>query len=198
MDPVVRKATQADNDAIATTLASAFYDDPLYSWFFPDASTRLRKLKGLFAYGSPRMALPYEATWITEEGTAVAVWHPPEAWPMRTIDQLRVIPGFARWAGRYTARLLRVMTAMDKAHPRDPPSWYLFMLGTAAGYRGRGLGSAVITPVLEQCDATGIPAYLETANLRNLPFYARHGFVELDPIEIGNAPTLMPMWREPR
>jgi GNAT superfamily N-acetyltransferase len=198
MQPAVRKATQADNDTIATTLASAFYDDPLYSWFFPDASTRLRRLHGLFAYCSPRMGLPHDATWINTEGTAVAVWLPPDASHLSLLEQLRVLPGFVRWAGRHTPRLLRAMAAMDKAHPREPPSWYLFMLGTAAGHRRRGLGSDAMAPMLGQCDSEGMPAYLETANLRNLPFYARHGFVELDPIEITDAPTLMPMWREPR
>ena len=31
-------------------------------------------------------------------------------------------------------------------------------------------------PVLERCDADGIPAYLESTKERNVGFYEQHGF----------------------
>ena len=195
----IRRATRADNDAIATALASAFHDDPLFSWFFPDARTRLGKLHGFFAYCNPRMALPHDETWINAEGTTVAVWLPPDKWKAPVSEQIRVLSGFVRWAGRHTPRILSTMATMEKSHPHDPPSWYLFVLGTAAEHQGKGHGSAVMAPVLDRCDNEGIPAYLESSNPRNIPFYARHGFVERAPLELGpGRPAVIPMWREPR
>ena len=52
--------------------------------------------------------------------------------------------------------------------------------------------------VLERCDEEGIPAYLESSNARNVPFYRRHGFGVTTELQIpGGGPMLWLMWREP-
>ena len=52
--------------------------------------------------------------------------------------------------------------------------------------------------MLERCDAEGMPAYLESSNVRNLPFHARHGFEVTGEIEVGKgAPVVTTMWRRP-
>lgn len=51
---------------------------------------------------------------------------------------------------------------------------------------------------LARCDVEGLPAYLESSNPRNLPFYERHGFEVLGKIQVGSSPTLVPMLRRPR
>jgi hypothetical protein len=52
--------------------------------------------------------------------------------------------------------------------------------------------------VLEECDRTGTPAYLEASGERNRSLYARHGFVERDPLPLpAGGPTVFPMWRDP-
>ena len=94
------------------------------------------------------------------------------------MQQLRLLPGFVRWSGRFTPRILNALTKMDKVHPHDPPSWYLLGLGTVKEHQGKGLGSAVLSHMLSRCDTEGLPAYLESSNPRNVPFYARHGFVD--------------------
>jgi GNAT superfamily N-acetyltransferase len=136
---------------------------------------------------------------VNDDITSVAVWIPPERWQMSMSEQLRVLPGFVRWARWHTPRILSTLTKMDKVHPHDPPSWYLLALGTEEAHQGKGLGSAVMSHVLDRCDAEGVPAYLESSNPRNIPFYARHGFVERPRLELGpGKPFLTPMWREPR
>jgi GNAT superfamily N-acetyltransferase len=199
MSPELRKATRADNDRIAATFASAFEDDPTFSWFFPDPASRRRRLHGFFAYCFPHMALPFDETWMTEDGAAVAVWIPPDQWKMPATQQLRMLPGFVRWAGRRTPRVLRTLGTMDKHHPHDPPSWYLLGLATEKERQSKGLGSALVSHMLQRSDAEGIPAYLESSCPRNIPFYARHGFVESDPLPLGEgAPIVTPMWRDAR
>ncbi|KAI0011027.1 hypothetical protein F4779DRAFT_616097 [Xylariaceae sp. FL0662B] len=49
-------------------------------------------------------------------------------------------------------------------------------------YHGRGIGSALIKPVLDVADAEGITAYLEAVPLA-APLYKRHGFVTVDKLE---------------
>ncbi len=67
---------------------------------------------------------------------------------------------------------------MGEVHQRlmTMPHTYLFILGTEPEYQGRGLGSALLTPLLARSLSQGLPCYLETFNPINLPFYERHGF----------------------
>ena len=72
------------------------------------------------------------------------------------------------------------------------------MLGTEPASQGQGLGSAVLGPVLEQCDADGVGAYLESSKERNIDFYARHGFRVTDELRLLRGPRMWGMWRDPR
>ena len=86
----------------------------------------------------------------------------------------------------------------DKIHPREK-HFYLQFLGVDPDHQGRGLGTALMRPVLERCDREGCGAYLENSNAVNTPYYKRMGFKVTGLIDMGNgAPALWPMWREPQ
>jgi len=72
------------------------------------------------------------------------------------------------------------------------------VLGTDPVEQGKGIGSALMRPVLERCDEEGIGAYLESSKHSNLAFYGRHGFDVTREIELTDGPTIWPMWRAPR
>jgi ribosomal protein S18 acetylase RimI-like enzyme len=115
--------------------------------------------------------------------------------------------GLARelWLVRHFAavcswsRLLKVQLAtapIIKAHPRVPHH-YLFVLGVDPEAQGKGVGRALLAPMLAVCDRDRLPAYLETANERNLGFYQSLGFTVTGEHAIANGPKLWFMLREP-
>jgi hypothetical protein len=54
-------------------------------------------------------------------------------------------------------------------------------------------------PVLDHCDAEGLPAYLESAQEHNVPFFRRHRFEAVEEVPLpGGGPLIWTMWREPR
>jgi len=54
-------------------------------------------------------------------------------------------------------------------------------------------------PILERCDAEGLPAYLEATKEKNVGFYRQHGFEVTDRLELPNGgPMMILMWREPQ
>ena len=94
-------------------------------------------------------------------------------------------------------RAVRGVETIERAHPREP-HYYLAVLGTDPDEQGRGIGSALMQPVLEMCDRDVVPAYLESSKERNVDFYARHGFRVTDELVLPEGPPVWPMWRDPR
>ena len=83
---------------------------------------------------------------------------------------------------------------MAAYHPSEP-HWYLPLIGVDPAHQGDGHGNALMVYALAQCDRDHKPAYLESSNPRNIPFYQRHGFEPLGAIQVGSSPTLIPMLR---
>jgi GNAT superfamily N-acetyltransferase len=94
------------------------------------------------------------------------------------------------------ARFSILSAAVLEAHPHQP-HWYLNVVSTVPRRQGQGLGARTLDPILAVCDSGNIPAYLESSNPRNIPFYQRQGFVITGEIPLPGGPSLFPMWREP-
>lgn len=133
-----------------------------------------------------------------DDGIGAAIWKAPTKWKMPNGDLVRVMPAMLRAFGIKAPRMIGALSAIEKVHPKDE-HYYLEGLGTRQDMQSKGVGSAVISYTLDRCDAEGMPAYLESSNPRNVPFYARHGFEVTGEIVVGKgAPTVTAMWREPR
>ena len=199
METTVEKATASDTPRLAQTLANAFYDDPAISWMVPDDERRLRV--GPFGFGTwlTKIYLPKANVYTDPDRKAAALWAPPGKWRMSVGLQLRLTPAIIRLTGlKRLPLIVKGLTMMDKAHPDDRPHWYLAVLGTDPEYQGKGLGSAVMSPILERCDAEGIGAYLESSKEANIPFYRRHGFEVTGEMRLPEGPPIWPMWRDPQ
>jgi ribosomal protein S18 acetylase RimI-like enzyme len=195
----VRKATLADAPRLAQALASAFQDDPVIAWIFPDEHRRRAVLPAFMEFRLRKLAFPHDEVWTTTGGAAAAVWLPPPGrWQLSRPRRLRLLPPLVRFLGLRTASVLAGLERMEKRHPHDPPHWYLFILGTEPAAQGRGLGSALLDQMLARVDAEGMPAYLESSNERNLALYGRYGFEVTSEVVIPGGPRIWPMWREPR
>ena len=68
-------------------------------------------------------------------------------------------------------------------HPHEP-HWYLASLGTAVDRQGKGVGRALMRPVLGALRRRGLPCYLESSKERNVPFYRRHGFEVVEEVPL--------------
>jgi GNAT superfamily N-acetyltransferase len=194
----IRRAMSADVPALARMLARAFLDDPVASWAWRPERLRLGALERFQAVRL-RQLLAGEEVWTNDELTCAALWAPPGRWHSSLRETAELVPSFLH--PRLFMRMPMVALGWEKlerAHPHKPPHVYLALLGTEPDAQGRGLGSAVLAPVLEQCDSDGVGAYLESSKERNIDFYARHGFRVLGEIQLVRGPTMWKMWRDPR
>lgn len=195
----VRPATLDDVDRLAHIAAAAFYDDPVLSWVFPDDGNRIERLRFLMG-GLVRDMLPDGGTVHIASGVCAAFWRDPSFEHGRsTADRVseEADPrGPSPLAADELERLGILGAAMMANHPHEP-HWYLNVVGTIPEHQGRGLGTAVMQPVLDRCDADGARAYLESSNPRNVTLYRRNGFVDAGEIPLPDGPSLLMMWRDP-
>lgn len=197
----IRPADHADVAQLSSTLASAFSDDPLFQWMVGGAPGRSIEPKTRRLFGATlRMEVRRSdhLVFTDEDSTGAAVWKAPNEWKMSVGDMMRLMPTMLRVLGVRVPRMAGAISAIEKVHPEEE-HYYLEALGTRQDLQGKGIGSAVIAHVLDRCDEEGLPAYLESSNPRNIPFYARHGFEVTREIDVGKgAPTVTAMWRQPR
>jgi GNAT superfamily N-acetyltransferase len=191
----VRKASAAEVGALAGTLAQAFQGDPVMSWMFTDPRVRARLLEPAFRLFLERLWLPHGETYAAGGTAGVAAWEPPGTWKLGIVDQLRLLPAMGRIFGRRLPRILSALSRLEKDHPHEP-HYYLPFMGVEPASQGRGIGSALLFPVLQRCDAEGVPAYLEASSPRNRDLYERHGFAVTEEFQVGkDSPPLWRMWR---
>ncbi len=194
--PEVRLARADERAAMANTLAAAFYDDPAIEWLLPDEATRLETARRGFDLFLRRLWLQHEQVYVAgDDVAAVCVWEPPGAWKVGLGAQLALLPAMLGVYGRRLPRVLGALTAIERDHPTEPHE-YLAFVGVTPERQGRGIGSMVMKPILDRCEAEGLPAYLEASSVRSRALYERHGFSVTEEVTIGKgAPPVWRMWR---
>jgi GNAT superfamily N-acetyltransferase len=191
---VVRKATRDDMPAMVESLARAFYDDPVFAWLFPDDARRLGQSRRYFA-GRARILMRQDEVYTVDGGAGAAMWARPGGWRDPPLDVIRQLLALVPALGRRLPRSLGGLHEIEERHPSQP-HWYLAVLGTDPNRQGEGIGSALLEPILHECDRLEVPAYLETGKERNVAFYSRHGFKVTEEIGLPAGPPMWLMWRE--
>ena len=196
--PTVRPAALHELPAVGALLAAAFAGDPVWSWLAPSPATWERRAPAWFAAEVRSHHRGPGEVLVDDELRGAALWSPPHRWRPSNLEGARMAAPSVRLFGRGTVRALRFLLAMEGEHPRQPPHWYLAVLGTHPDHQGRGVGAALVEAVTDRCDQEGLPCYLESSKEANVPFYARLGFEVREELVLLGGPPVWSMWREPR
>ena len=184
---------KAGEGSIYRTLVSAFTDDPVERWLYPELPEYLTHFPQFLAAFGGR-AFDAQTVWRLGDFSAVALWLPPGAEPdgdaIGAVLEETVSPG-------KHGDTFAVLEQMDAAHP-PYPHWYLPWFGVDSDLQGQGLGGVLMEQCLEIVDESHQPAYLETPNPRTLTFYRRHGFEETGTAQAGACPPITFMLRAAR
>ncbi|MDQ4015959.1 MAG: GNAT family N-acetyltransferase [Thermoproteota archaeon] len=185
-------ASASDEASTIDVLVRAFSEDPVAQWIWPD-SQQYQMYFPSFVRVFGGKAFTYGSAYYVDGYAAVALWLPPDVLP--DDDMLSSI--FQRSVSEQSQKdVFRVFDQMGRYHPSEP-HWYLPLMGVDPLKQGKGLGSELMKHALVQCDQDNKPAYLESSNPRNIPFYERYGFELLSTIQIGTSPHIFPMLRRP-
>lgn len=194
VSPELRIATEHDAEDASDILADGFRLDPVMQWVFADGIDVV--LKPFFHFMVSEALIPLGATYIG--GACCAVWTPPGKDPWARADVggrfLAAMDGVL--TGDQLDRMLTLNMLVDQIHPQEP-HWYLGMIATRATAQGTGAGTRMMAHTLERVDADGAPAYLESTNSANIPFYERNGFAIVGEASLPDGPGLTQMRRSP-
>lgn len=191
----IRRAGRADWRQLGEITAEAMADDPFNLWLFGSE----RALKPLFRIMARDIYLKEGFCHLAGD-EAATMWATHDSnlnFPPLSLVQLMAAQMIHGTKGSMK-RGMAAGEAMEKHHPRTPHI-YLFTIGTRKAARGKGLGKALMTPVLAAADKAGLPVYLENSNPENHGFYSSFGFEKIGAFNVlDESPPMALMWREAR
>jgi ribosomal protein S18 acetylase RimI-like enzyme len=159
-------------------LASAFHNDPLQSYVFPDAEERAQRSPAQFSV-LVREGFHRGEVFVTEQMAGVSVWMPSASYAKPEMPSQSEFRQFPRLMGDNAfERFSRVLDYLSAAHATGMPGehWYLMIVGVHPEQQRRGYGRALIESMIARAHATGLPICLDTAQPSVRAFYEELGF----------------------
>jgi GNAT superfamily N-acetyltransferase len=198
-EPVLLEAFELDR--AGALLARSFHDDPLLVHVLPDSDDRARRTP---AYFTTLLRLTHavgEVYRLAPGFEAVAAWHrssTPHEMPEHTTTGFDDLP--AQLGEEAFAQVLTAVRFIERFHEEAAQRlhWFLQFIGVEPGQQGRGLGTALLQPLLVKADSEGLECYLWTLLKRNLAFYSKHDFaVVVEEIEPSSGLRFWGLLRSP-
>lgn len=193
----VRRIAPPDFPAVLRTLVRAFDDDPWFNFVAAQDAQRPQRIGAWLRRGLIRRSFPYGETYTTDDYSGAALWIPPHETRNRLLDEIELRCSLFKIAGwRRVAEVRQAMRLIDAGH-LDEPSMELRVIGVVPETQGRGIGRALIAPMLDRCDQQDLPITLLCTKERNVSFYARFGFEVTSEVAVPSGPHLWHMRRAP-
>ena len=167
-------------DLAGKVCTKAYFEDPLFCWFFPEISKRRKNLSHLFNVGF-RYTLKYGEVYATSSNIeGVASWLPYDKSSISFEQMIRF--GFLNLILKAGIKNLKKMNVYDKfckkKHKQHAnfPHCYLYNIAVDPKYQGKGYSRKLLSPMLARLDEKNLPCYLETQIEKNVSIYQHFEF----------------------
>jgi len=203
---VIKEIHPSHVEIASAVLEVAFREDPWINYFYSNhesyKTTAMRWFLGrMLTYGiqSGRVWAAYDG----ETLKGIALWQPPyesgtTAWGM-------IKAGMAaapfKMGIKATVKALSVLdyTEVMRKQTVTTPHWSLYTIGVLPSDQNKGLGAAMMAPILAVADNAKLPVYLDTSSKRSLKFFNKMGFkTAIDVTDPPNGPRFWTMLRSAR
>jgi GNAT superfamily N-acetyltransferase len=147
-------------------------------------------------------AEPYAAT-VEDKVVGLALWLPPHALTSEKEEQVEFgVQELTQIFQESLGHLYSLGKVLDETVRRElrQPFWFMpSRLDIDPEYRGRGVASALVRPVLLRADEGKVPCYVETILEPMVSFFCKKGFeIRAEGIDPSNGTRYWALWREPR
>jgi GNAT superfamily N-acetyltransferase len=167
---------------LATSLYDALLTDPFYIRLLQSVADSHENQQALIKYMDYSIveAARYGRLFIPQEHKyGVSIWSKPLDADADQLKYQQKKDFLKAELGDATLDAYMQMTAFMGAQTAaliPTHSWYLSIVGIKPRFQGKGLGPALLYPVLDETDKLQVPTYLETFTPRNISFYNRIGY----------------------
>ena len=197
---MIEKVESHEYSKVANILTSAFIDDPVFSWFMRKDNKKWTALENMFHTTIDKFytkSIVYKDT----SSNGASIWVDSQDIPsgLSIGMKIRFIYNVYKWTTLGGISRFFDMVEMGEEHHPKEPHHYLYVIGVKPEAQGKGIGTKLLQHHLDILDQKGIPAYLENSNKKNNEFYRRHGFKEINEMNLDEDGTsLWGMWRTPK
>jgi ribosomal protein S18 acetylase RimI-like enzyme len=166
----MRRATPADKNHIINILCKSFNDNYSVNYIIKQDERRMLRMIALMDY-SFEICMRFGDVWLSDDGNACGlVLNPQNKQATLALDIQLIFKAIG---------IRGIKKAMDREKMiriKKPaiPMLYIWFIGVAPAMQHKGVGSKLLQEIIAQ--AQGLPVYLETSNVKNLPWYRRFGF----------------------
>lgn len=180
----MRAANWEDKNLVAGILTNAFIDNKSVNYLIPDDRRHESRVRALMDY-SFKVCFSSGKVLISDDNSAVALISFPEN--KRTTFKGLLWEASLVINGIGFRNVSRAMSREKKIAANYPkqPIYYLWFLAVDKNRQGLGIGSNFLHEIKADAAKMNRPIYLETSNVRNLPFYERAGLVEYAQLDFG-------------
>ncbi len=164
----------------AEVVASAFFNYPMLTYYFPDEASRMRRMTW-YMERVLRTALRYGEVLTAPDLTGVMFILPPGHTRITLPEYLRngftLIP-FVMGFGNYnnSDACEKFVADTQERLLKGRGHYYLWGLVADPKTQRKGVGTALLKALTDKADAESMPVYLETHNQKNVAYYERFGF----------------------
>ena len=183
-------------------LAASFFDYPMFTFYFPDIKRRTRYLSWYFR-NILNCALRYGEVYTTPEISGVIFTLPPGHTKISMWEYIQngffltpFVLGFRNYKQSMDCESFVGYT--QEKLMKNRLHYYLWGLAVDPIQKAKGIGAALMQPVLAKADARKMPIYLETHDEKNVQYYQKYGFDLIHTVRIPRYE--LPIWcmlREP-
>jgi ribosomal protein S18 acetylase RimI-like enzyme len=174
------KLAPAQKEKAITVVSAAFFDYPEFIHYFPDPNRR-RHCLPWYLGKVINTALEYGEVYTNDEISGVAFILPPGHTRISQLEYMHCgfLPAPFVLGLRNFIRSQNGEDYIGNVHEATMggrPHYYLWGLAVDPFQKRKGIGTALLKPLLQKADADQKPVYLETHDEKNVAYYQQFGF----------------------
>lgn len=166
----MKQATQSDKNQIIHLLCKSFNDNYSVNYIIKQDQRRMQRMAALMDY-SFEICMRFGEVWLSDDGHACALVLYPQNKRSTLLLDIQLILKAIGIGG-----VKKALSRENRIKAKKPaiPMLYIWFIGVDPAVQHKGIGSKLLQEIIAR--AQGLPVYLETSNVKNLPWYTRFGF----------------------
>ncbi len=169
------KAKPIDKKLIIELLAKSFEDNQSVNYIIRQDGKTAERIRALMAYSIGQCSL-FGDVWLSDDKKACALIlypHQKKTTLRSILLDLKLILRAISLSG-----IIKAMKREDLIKAKQPKinMAYIWFIGVNPMYQRSSIGSKLLKEVISDATLKGLPVYLETSTVGNIPWYTRFGF----------------------